>query len=56
MKCAKKWISLFLASIVTAATPLSALAAWEDALVRVKEIAEKPRLKDNKGMIVEFRN
>ena len=33
MKHAKKWLSLILAFIMTAGTPLSALAAWEDGFV-----------------------
>lgn len=33
MKHAKKWLSLFLAVILTAATPLSVFAVWEDGLV-----------------------
>ena len=33
MKHAKKWLSLILAFIMTAGTPLSALAAWEDGLI-----------------------
>lgn len=33
MKHAKKWLSLILAFIMTAGTPLSAFAAWEDGFV-----------------------
>ena len=33
MKHAKKWLSLILAFIMAAGTPLSAFAAWEDGLI-----------------------
>lgn len=33
MKHAKKWLSLILAAVMTAGTPLSAFAAWEDGFV-----------------------
>ena len=33
MKHARKWISLILAAIMAAGTPLSAFAAWEDGLI-----------------------